>query len=47
MIRLVTCDCEDCGGIAEGDELVFAAAVIDDNLHVVGAQRDIVCADGE
>lgn len=41
----VTCDGEDCGCVAEGDELVFAAAVVDDNLHVVGAQGDVVRPD--
>lgn len=42
-----TCDGEGCRGVAEGDELVFASAVVDDNLHAVGAQRDVVSTDGE
>lgn len=47
MFSVVTCDGEDCRGIAEGDKLVFATAVIDDNFHVVGAQRNVGCTDGE
>lgn len=42
-----TCDGEDRGGVAEGDELVSSSAVIDDDLHVVGAQWDVFCSDGE
>lgn len=42
-----TCDAEGGGGVTERDELVFASAVIDDNLHAVGAQRDVVSTDGE
>lgn len=43
----MTCYGENCGGIAERDELVFATAVIDDNLHVVGAQGDVLCTNSE
>lgn len=45
--RSTTCDGEGRGGVTEGDELVFASAVIDDNLHAVGAQGDVVSPDGE
>lgn len=45
--RSTTCDGEGGGGVTERDELVFASAVIDDNLHAVGAQRDVVSTDGE
>lgn len=42
-----TCDSEDSGGVAQRDELVFAPAVVDDQLHVVGAQSHAVRPDGE
>lgn len=44
---MITCDGEDCGGVAEGDEPVSSTAVIDDQLHVVGTQWDVVCSNGE
>lgn len=47
MVPQVTCDGEDCGRVAEGDKLVFATAVIDDNFHVVGAKGDVVSANAE
>lgn len=47
VVRWVTCDGEDCRGVAKRHKLVFATTMIDDNLHVVGAKRDVVCTDGE
>lgn len=46
-VSVFTCDGEDCRGISEGDKPVSATAVIDDNFHVVGAQGNVVCTDGE
>lgn len=45
--REFTCDSEDSGGIAQRNELVLSSAVVNDDLHVVGAQGDVVCTDGE
>lgn len=42
-----TCDGEDGGSVAQWDELVFATAVVDDQLHVVGAQSHVIRPDGE
>lgn len=47
METQATCDGEDRGGVAEWDELVPPSAVIDDHLHVVGAQWDIIRRNGE
>lgn len=46
-VSVVTCDGEDCRGISEGDKPVSATAVIDDDFHVVGAQGNVVCTNGE
>ena len=42
-----TGDGELCWGISEGDELVVSTAVVDDHLHFVGAQRDVVGVNAE
>lgn len=46
-VWLPTCDGEDGGGVAQRDELVFATAVVDDQLHVVGAQSHVIRRNGE
>ena len=43
----VTGDGELCGGVAQGDEAVVSTAVVDDHLHFVGAQRDVVGVNDE
>lgn len=44
---MLTSDGKLCGGVAQRDELVLAAVVIDDDVHDVGAQGDVVCPDSE
>ena len=47
LFFLPTCDRERCGGIAKRNELVLATAVVDDNLHIVRYQRDVISANGD
>ncbi len=42
-----TSDGELGGGISQRNELLLAAVVVDDDVHGVGAQWDVICADGE
>lgn len=43
----LTSDGELSGGIAQRDELLLAAVMVDNDVHGVGAQRDVVCTDGQ
>lgn len=43
----LTSDGELSGGVAQRDELLLAAVMVDNDVHGVGAQRDVVCTDGQ
>lgn len=43
----LTGDGELGGGISQRNELFSAAVMVDNNVHGVGAQRDIICSDGQ
>lgn len=43
----LTGDGELGGGISQRNELLPAAVMVDNNVHGVGAQRDIICSDGQ
>lgn len=43
----LTSDGELGGGVTQRNELLSAAVVVDNNVHGVGAQRDVVGSDGQ
>lgn len=46
-LKKLTSDGELSGGVSQRNELLLAAVVVDDDVHGVGAQRDVVCIDGQ
>ena len=44
---MLTSDAELSGGVSDGDEFVPFSVVIDNHIHYIGTERNVVCADGE
>ncbi len=43
----LTSDGELSGGVSQRNELLLAPVVVDNDVHGVGAQRDVICTDGQ